>query len=115
MQVKLKRACGIKKSAGVKLGQTGETYDLPAAEAARLIELGAADPVAEAIEEADIPVEESPPEEEPEAADEAAEEDDPETDYSSLTKAKLQALLDENGIAYASSFTKAELIALLET
>ena len=110
MKVKLKRACGIKKTVGVKLGQAGEIYDLPEASAQRLIELGAADPVAETIEEADIPVEESPPDEE----QEAAEDDAPETDYSSLTKAELQALLDENGIPYVPSFTKAELIALLE-
>ncbi|MGD6889347.1 HeH/LEM domain-containing protein [Bacillus mobilis] len=35
-------------------------------------------------------------------------------DYSSLTKAEIQSLLDQHGTEYKSSATKAELISLLE-
>lgn len=39
---------------------------------------------------------------------------EPEPDYSSMTKAQLQALLDERSIKWTTSMTKAELIELLE-
>ncbi len=48
-----------------------------------------------------------------EAEEKAVEED--EDDYANLTKAELQAKLDEKGIAYPASATKADLIELLHT
>lgn len=103
--MRIKIRCGgvrVHKGATQRLARYGDVVDVSSAEAAHLINLGAAValdpfPAAEAAEERrEPPAEESPP-----------------VDYSKLTKARLLELCAAHGINASAKLTKAELCVLL--